>query len=230
MVTAAQMLTSKTAFRNAGSTFNTCRTALNSAHIASKPAQEALYEWLLTVRAVLARRLGSRWSPAWAEAGFVTTTTRVPDTIKGRIALGLSLVTYYTTNPTFEVPDMEVTAAKATQLTEAAVAGQSTVTTAEQALEDANNVRQPARTDLLGLMSEVIANLNKKLAANDPALARFWPANAIDANDAGQAAECDRDLKRRWRDFGAVRSGGAGRSLSRPDDDPRCGYEVSPGL
>lgn len=60
MVTAAQMLASKTAFKNAGNTFNSSRNTLRNAYQLSKPAQKALYEWLLTVRVVLARRLGSR--------------------------------------------------------------------------------------------------------------------------------------------------------------------------
>ncbi|MBA3833274.1 MAG: hypothetical protein H0X34_15545 [Chthoniobacterales bacterium] len=168
MVNAAQMLASKTAFRNVGNTFNTSRNTLRNAYEVSKPAQDALYEWLLTVRAVLARRLGSRWSVAWAEAGFVSTSTAVPKTIEGRIALGLALVTYYTDNPSYEVADLDVTAAKATELTDAADSGQQGVTTAELALKDADTARRPTRVNLLDLMSTLVANLDKKLAKDDP--------------------------------------------------------------
>jgi hypothetical protein len=48
----------------------------------------------------------------------------VPKTIEGRIALGNSLATYYTNNPSYEVPDLDVTAAVATKLTNVAIAGQ----------------------------------------------------------------------------------------------------------
>jgi hypothetical protein len=60
LVSAAQMLASKTAFENAGDTFNAARNTVNNAYKVSKPAQKDLYNWILTVRAVLARRLGSR--------------------------------------------------------------------------------------------------------------------------------------------------------------------------
>jgi hypothetical protein len=54
------MLASKTAFKNAGDTFNAARNTVNNAYKVSKPAQKDLYNRILTVRAVLARRLGSR--------------------------------------------------------------------------------------------------------------------------------------------------------------------------
>lgn len=63
---------------------------------------------------------------------------------------------------------MDVTAAKATELTDAAVAGQTAVSTAEQALKAASDARGPAKTNLLKLMSTVVANLDKKLEADDP--------------------------------------------------------------
>ena len=168
MVTAAQMLASRTAFKNAGDTFNAARTALNNAHRDAKPAQKALYDWLVTARAVIALRMGDRWSPQWAAAGFVAPSTQVPKTIDGQIALGQSLVTYFTDNPSFERPDMEVTEAKATELTDAAVEGQGDVSTAEQALTAARDARGPAKSNLLKLMSTVVANLDKKLEPDDP--------------------------------------------------------------
>ncbi|MBA3964036.1 MAG: hypothetical protein H0X40_19355 [Chthoniobacterales bacterium] len=168
MVTAAQMLSSKTAFKNDEATFNASRNALRNSYGLFKPAQKALYDWLVVVRTALAGRLGKSWSAAWAEAGFVAPSTAVPATIEGQIALGLSLVNYFTNNPTYEVPSMDVTATKGTALTDAAVSGQSSVATAEQALKTADEVRQPARTSLLDLMATLIANLDRKLAGNDP--------------------------------------------------------------
>lgn len=66
------------------------------------------------------------------------------------------------------MPDVEVTATEATALTTAAMSGQQSVTTAEQALRAADDARQPARTSLLDLMSTLIANLDKKLTKDDP--------------------------------------------------------------
>jgi hypothetical protein len=168
MVTAAQMLTSSTAFKNAGDIFNAARTTANNASINARPAQNALYEWLLTARAVIARRLGSRWSPQWAAAGFVAPSTQVPNTVAARIALGRSLATYLTDNPGFERPDMEVTAEKAIEVTDAAANAQTAVSTAEQALKAAGYARPAAKTDLLMYMNRVVDNLDNMLASNDP--------------------------------------------------------------
>ena len=168
MVTAAQMLASKTAFKNAGDSFNAARSNVNSAYQVSNPAQKALYKWLVATRSVLALQLGKRWSPAWAAAGFVGPTTKIPDTVEGRIALGNALETYLTDNPERERPDDDVTAAKAGEMTGAAITAQQGVTTAEQALKAAGDVREPAKADLLKLISSVIANLDKKLAKDDP--------------------------------------------------------------
>lgn len=167
MVTAAQMLSSKTAFKNAETSFNTARNTVRSAYQTFKPAMAALYDWLVIARRALVQQLGDRWSAAWAEAGFVGPSTGIPDTIEGRIALGLSLVTYFTNNPTRERPDDDVTAAKATELTTAATTAQGTVLTAEQTLKTADETRKPLRSDLLNLMSTLITNLDKKLAPDD---------------------------------------------------------------
>ena len=70
MVTAPEMLASRDAFKNAGDNFGASRNTVSNAYRVFKPAMKALYIWLVTVRAVLARRLGSRWSPAWAEAAI----------------------------------------------------------------------------------------------------------------------------------------------------------------
>ena len=168
MVTAALFLSSKTAFKNAEGAFNTSRNTVRTAYQTFKPAMTALYAWLVTARSILVLQLGDRWSAAWAEAGFIGTSTAVPDTIEGRIALGLSLVTYFTNHPTAERPDDDVTAAKATELTGVATTAQTAVATTEQALKDADEARQPARTDLQKQMSTLVSNLNAKLASNDP--------------------------------------------------------------
>jgi hypothetical protein len=168
MVTAPQFLTSKTAFMNAETAFNTARNTQRNAYLVFKPAVSALYDWEIGARAVLTLQLGDQWSAAWAEAGFVAPTTAVPDTTEGQIALGRSLATYFTDHPSAERPDDDVTAAKATELTDAAFAGQNGVATAKQTLRNADGARRPARKDLLYLMSTLVSNLNKKLAANDP--------------------------------------------------------------
>ncbi len=168
LVNAAQMLAGKTAFKNAGDNFNAARSNVNNAYRTAKPAQEALYRWLLAARAILALQLGEHWSPAWAAAGYVSPTTQAPDTIEGQIALGIALETYFTANPDRERPDDNVTAAKAAEVTAAAIAGQTAVTNAEEALKTAAEARGPAKAALLTLIGDVLSNLNRKLAKDDP--------------------------------------------------------------
>ncbi|MEO7724211.1 MAG: hypothetical protein ABIU29_05915 [Chthoniobacterales bacterium] len=168
MVTTPEMLAKRDAFKNAGDSFGTARNSVHSAYQVFKPAMLALHTWLVTVRAVLARRIGERWSAAWAAAGYPGPTTQVPDTAAEQISLGVSLKAYYTANPTFEVPTLDVTADKADELTTAAVTAQNAVNTAEAALTAAGQTRETARTNVLGAMSSLIANLNKKLPKNDP--------------------------------------------------------------
>lgn len=86
--------------------------------LVSKPAMGALYDWLVGARAVLTLQLGDQWSAAWAEAGFVSPSTVVPQLLEGRIALGRSLAIYFTDHPSSERPNDDVTAAKATELTD----------------------------------------------------------------------------------------------------------------
>jgi hypothetical protein len=205
MVTAPQLLTSKSAFMNAETAFNTARNTQRNAYLVFKPAMGALYDWLVGARAVLTLQLGDQWSAAWAEAGFVAPSTAVPESTEGRIALGRSLAIYFTDHPSAERPDDDVTAAKAIELTDAAVAGQNGVATAKQTLRNADGARRPARKDLLYLMSTLVANLNKKLAPSDPRWLAFGlqmpstpttpaaPENVIAmlAEDSAIIVQCD---------------------------------------
>lgn len=168
MVTAPEMLASRDAFKNAGNNVGNKRNGLRDAYLVSHPAMLALYKWLLTARSVIAGRIGSRWSAAWAEAGWPGPSTAVPGTIAGRLSLGSSLKSYYTSHPTYEVPSMNVTAAKADELTTAANSAQEGVANADAALQTAGDTRDTARSTLLGKMSALLANLTKKLAKDDP--------------------------------------------------------------
>ena len=168
MVTAPEMLAARDAFKNAGNDVGTKRNALRNAYQVSHPAMDALYKWLLTTRSVIAGRLGDRWSAAWAEAGWPGPSTAIPKTIAGRISVGSSLKSYYTANPTYEVPSMNVTAAKADELTMAASNAQEGVANAEAALQTSGDTRDLARTTMLFKMSTLLANLYKKLAKDDP--------------------------------------------------------------
>ena len=87
-VTPEAFQTALTAFTNADTAYNTARTNRGAASGTLIAAMDELYRWLVTVRTVLAGRLGLRWSEAWVEAGFTDATTEVPPKHADQIALG----------------------------------------------------------------------------------------------------------------------------------------------
>lgn len=129
---------------------------------------DELKEWLVTTRVVLGRSLGEKWSAAWAAAGFINNSTAVPADNMSRIALATSLETYLTNNPDEERTDMNVTADTAGTMAETLQGLQAEVTDAKEALKTSDALRQPARAAAVSVISTLIANLNKKLAPDDP--------------------------------------------------------------
>ena len=69
--------------------------------------------WLLAARNVLIPTFGTRWSTAWAQAGFINPSTAVPVRIEDRLALALSLSIFFRNNPSYEAPSLNVTSAEA---------------------------------------------------------------------------------------------------------------------
>src|SRR5436190_1017672 len=107
--------------------FNAKRDAKQAALDSWKAATGAMRDWLLVVRTVLAGRFGSQWSAEWAAAGFVDTTTAVPEKHDAQLLLTLSLANFFTANPSYQVTSMLVTATQATTLRTAALAAQQGV-------------------------------------------------------------------------------------------------------
>ena len=168
MVTAAQLQTELDAFIAVDANFNAARSARLAVSDAYQTATEAVYEWVLAVSNVLASRFGTRWSTAWAQAGFINHSTGIPKRVEERLGLGLSLVKFFTANPTFEVPSMKLTAAEGTTLRNAALTAQQAVTTATVALNTTGEAWQTAYEALVGAMRSLMKNLEGKLAKDDP--------------------------------------------------------------
>ena len=245
MVNPEEMLAGKTAFKEAGDSFNAARASVADAYKVSKPAQKALRAWLVMARTVLTMRMGRRWTAKWVAAGWVEPCTAVPDTNDARLALGISLATYFTENPGYEVAEMGVTAAKAIELTDAASAGQLGVSRAEQALKNADHIRLPAREHLLDLIRTVIANLDRKLEPNDPRWLAFgleMPATprtpraptGLRATVVGDeiVLKCDETaLATRYRFRSRLAGAGASYGLAGSSPEPRVALKgVSAGV
>ena len=190
MVTTAQVQTDLDAFSAVEASFNAGRSTRLAVSEVFQGKMEAIYGWLLAVSNVLASRFGTRWSTAWAQAGFVNRSTRIPTKTEEQLGLALSLVKFFTANPTFEVPSMKLTAAEGTTLRNAALTAQQTLTTAVVSLNTIGEAWTTAYETLVGAMRALIKNLEGKLAKDDP-LAGLWAEYAGGECDAGTAGECD---------------------------------------
>jgi hypothetical protein len=168
MVTVANMQSALDAFIAADGAFNAARSARQSASDAYQAAIGALYPWLLSVSNVLASYFGTRWNTQWAQAGFINNSTAIPAKAGDQIGLALSLVGFFTANPSYEVASMGLTAAQGTTLRSAVVTAQGALTAAMAALSTIGNTWTTAYDALTALMRALLKNLEGLLAKDDP--------------------------------------------------------------
>jgi hypothetical protein len=168
MITAAQLQTDLDTFIDHEAEFNAARSARLAASLTFQDTMEPVYAWLMGVSNTLATRFGSRWSTQWAQAGFINHSTGIPTKIEQRLGLVLSLVKFFTANPSYEVPAMQQTAAEGTALRTAALAAQTALGDAEVALSSIGEAWTKAHEALLSEMRALIKNLEGKLAKDDP--------------------------------------------------------------
>lgn len=152
---------------NAENSFDASRSAKQTALDGWKGATGALFDWLLVVRTVLAGRFGNRWSTEWAQAGFTNASSAVPKRIEGQLDLALSLKSFFTANPSWQVASMLVTAAQATTLRSAALAAHQVVLTAEQNIVTSRADRTLASDGLIAMMRALIKILGATISATD---------------------------------------------------------------
>jgi hypothetical protein len=162
------MQTNLDAFITADDGFNASRSSANAASALYQAALDAVYVWLLAARNVLVPKFGTRWSTAWAQAGFINPSTAVPRRLEDRLALALSLQAFFDANPTYEVPSLNVTSAEARIRRNAALTTQSSWDDAEMALKTAGETRNTAYETLVAGMRALISNLQRKLGPLDP--------------------------------------------------------------
>ena len=167
-ITPAGLQTELNAFSGAYSDFNAARSARQTASDVFKTADATLTEWLQITRNILAGRFGNRWSTMWAQAGFINPSTKVPTRIEKRLGLALSLATFFTANPTYEVKSMDVTADKATTLRNTALAAQDALATAEVDLKTKGEVYDVAFIALTDTMRGLVKILTYSLNREDP--------------------------------------------------------------
>lgn len=173
MVTAKQIQTALNLFIGEEASFNAARSAGQTASDTYQKACGAIYEWLLAARKILAVHFGDKWSTQWAQAGFTDATTAVPTRVEDRIALVLLLVKFFTANKSYEIPSINVTAARGTALRKTALATQQKLATAEVKLKTLGDSWTIAYDKLTAVMRKLIKNLDGELAKDDPRWIEF---------------------------------------------------------
>jgi hypothetical protein len=167
-ITAASFGALLAAFNAALAVYNSARSSEQVAYDLFHSKEDDIMAWLKVVRGILTGDFGDRWNTMWAQAGFVQPSTAIPRRLQDRIALVQQLAVFFTDNPTYEVPEKDVTAAKATELYDAVQGAQSPLQTANVALKTAEGVLRTAQGALVKNMQSLIKILSATLSRTDP--------------------------------------------------------------
>jgi hypothetical protein len=156
------------AFNAALGVYNSARSSRRQAYDLFHSKEADLVSWLKVVRGILTGDFGNHWNTMWAQTGFTAPSTAIPRRLQDRIALVQKLAVFFTENPSYEVPDKDVTAAEATALRDAVLAAQDPLQTANVALKAAAGVLQSTQTALVKNMRFLVKILSGTLGRNDP--------------------------------------------------------------
>jgi len=167
-VTASGFQTVLTSFENEDNAYNALRSARQAASDAFQAQMGLVAAWLATAKGVLVARFGIRWSTLWAQAGFINHSTAIPANLADQIALTGRIAAFFTANPSYEVPSLEVTAAQATLLANGARDAQQALINAQQALAGKDQQWTTAWQALVDQMRALIKILSFTLAKDDP--------------------------------------------------------------
>lgn len=169
-LTAATLQAQIGAFTAAQTTFNTARDARQTA---CTDFHANIDEWVTKARAVLVPYLGGFWSAAWAAAGFVDRTTRVPKSVGDQLNLLGLLSAYFTANPDYEDPAIGITGTAGAALQTNSGAADTAFNAAKTAATTKRDARDAAQVDLTDAMRMLIRILDGLLAADDPRWTTF---------------------------------------------------------
>lgn len=128
-------------------------------------AEKDAQRFFNSAKKILKLSLSERWTPQWAEVGFVSGTIRTPGLQQEREALLLALGAYFKANPQREVEGLQVTAARALEVHAAlssARAARDAHDLAHQKLgSDRRDATETLRKRLRGLLGELNTLLPK---------------------------------------------------------------------
>ncbi len=139
----------------------------NTLSPAQRDADAAAKRFILTAKKIFGTKLGDQWSPAWAEVGYVNGSLATPTKIGERESLLFTISQYLTAHPDFASTELEITAARATQLHEelrAARAARKNYTLEHKTKKE---VRKVALATLRKHLSWTISDLKRVMSADD---------------------------------------------------------------
>jgi hypothetical protein len=158
--------------------YRSARAALVDLRAARRSAVLDAQEFCFKTRGVLENSLGHEWSEAWVATGWMLTLA-IPQSFEGIYELAVTLVTYFTANPTKQNEELGVTIAAAQDV-------EASLRTANQALnhgEAVSDDKKIVRDDKFKAGRKRLSSLCKELSIR------------LD------------DMDPRWRDFGLNKPG-----------------------
>jgi hypothetical protein len=132
--------------------YQAAKGAKSLAVATQRTADSNAKDYIMVAVGVLKPRLGRRWSPLWAEVGFVNGKLAVPRKVADRLGLLTAIKLYFDAHPGYESDQMGVTA--------------STTEDQHTALQDAHNTVNACRADTgvkKGLRRTAVKNLSKRM-------------------------------------------------------------------
>lgn len=197
-------------------TFNNRRGDKATAVAARQQANLQVGKELQTIRDALKKPLGSDYSQAWRNAGWIHNSLEIPADASDKITLLSTLITYFGAHPTHENAGMGATAEQAqilkTQLTDAL----NGVTNAQTPLVTAKNARNASLDKLHKLLMGLLNELGLLLEDDD---ARYYNFGFTPPALVGSPGKCDSFMAHPGQQSGTV-------ELDWADADLAIRYQV----
>jgi hypothetical protein len=157
-------------------TTNNLYQAAKTARLAATDTQDAADKnataFLTTARDVLKQTLGSRYSQAWNEVGFISGSLAVPATLDERLALLKSMELYFLANAAQEVAPL-ITHQKAATLYDALSTAISALNAAWSEQREKKDARDAASEALRARLRKLYRELMQFLSDTDPRWLEF---------------------------------------------------------
>lgn len=134
---------------------------------AQESTRRDAFEFVMTVRDLMRRRFGTRYSERWGEVGFANSTLKIPPGIDGLLSILDSIERFYVAHVEWEVPDL-ATGAMAADLHIRLRADIRAVLAAWSEQRQKKDVRESAVAALRLRVQRLYAELKQVMSKDDP--------------------------------------------------------------